>query len=57
MDHVEFSDFIEEDNNIFGVGASMEKSSPNLFVGKLSLFRRLFVTLATCVDPLAWWQI
>jgi hypothetical protein len=22
---------------------------------KLSLFKRLFVTLTTCVDPLAWW--
>jgi hypothetical protein len=32
MDHVGFSDFIEEENNIFGVGASMEKSSPNLLL-------------------------
>jgi hypothetical protein len=32
MDLVRSSDFIEEDNNIFGVGASMEKSSPNLLL-------------------------
>jgi hypothetical protein len=32
IDHVGSSDPIEEDNNIFGVGASMEKSSPNLLL-------------------------
>ncbi len=26
-------------------------------VGGLSLFKRLFIFLATCVDPLAWWWI
>jgi hypothetical protein len=33
----------------------MEKSSHALVVGELSLFRKLFVTFTTCVDPLAWW--
>jgi len=49
-----FGDSIKKDNNIFGVGASMEESSRATVVGKLSLFRR-FITLTTCVDPLAWW--
>ncbi len=48
---------VEEDNNIFGVGASIEESSCALVVGELSLFRRLFVVLATIDDPLAWWCI
>ncbi len=39
-------------NNIFGVGAPMEESSCVFVVGELSLFRKLYVTLATCVDPL-----
>ncbi len=47
----------EEDNNIFGAGASIEESSCALVVGKLSLFRRLFVVLTTCVDPFASWCI
>jgi hypothetical protein len=51
-----FGDYIEKDNNIFNVGTSMEKSSCALVV-KLSLFRRLSISLATCVDPLAWWWI
>jgi hypothetical protein len=52
-----FGDSIEKDNNIFGVGASMEESSLALVVGELSLFRRLSVSFVTCVDPLAWWWI
>jgi hypothetical protein len=48
--------FIEEDNNIFGVGACMEESSHMLVFLELSLFKRLFITPTTCVDPLAWWQ-
>ncbi len=47
-----FGDSIEEDNNVFGVGASMEESSHALVVRELSLFRRLFVSPATCLDPL-----
>jgi hypothetical protein len=48
-----FGDSIEENNNIFGVGASMEKSSCALVVGELSLVERLSVSPTTCVDPLA----
>jgi hypothetical protein len=48
-----FGDSIEENNNIFGVGASMEKSSRALVVGELSLVKRLSVSPTTCVDPLA----
>jgi len=36
------NDFIEEDNNILGIGAFMEESSCTL-VWELSLFRRLFL--------------
>jgi hypothetical protein len=50
---VGFGDFIEEDSNIFGVGTSMEESSCAFLVGELSLFKKLYVSLATCVDPLA----
>jgi hypothetical protein len=50
---VGFGDSIEENNNIFGVGTSMEKSSCAFIVGELSLFKRLFISLVTCVDPLA----
>jgi hypothetical protein len=52
-----FSDYIEETNNIFGVGASMKKSSHAFVVGELFLFKRLHVTPITCVDPLTWWPI
>jgi hypothetical protein len=37
---VGFSDFIEKNSNIFGVGTSMEESSRALVVGELSLFKR-----------------
>ncbi len=52
---VGFDDFIEKNNNIFGVGAFMEESSRALVVGELSLFKRLFVSPTTCVDPLTRW--
>jgi hypothetical protein len=48
-----FGDSIEENNNIFSVGAFMEESSCAL-VGELFLFWRLYVSSITCVDPLAW---
>jgi hypothetical protein len=41
---------------IFGVYASMEKLSCAL-VGGLFLFKRLFIILVPCANPLAWWQI
>jgi hypothetical protein len=37
---VRFGDFIEKDNNIFGVNASMEKSSHAFVVGELCLCLR-----------------
>ncbi len=49
------SDFIEEDNMIFGDGASMEKPSSAL-VGVLFLFKRLSIILVPCANPLAWWH-
>ncbi len=47
----------EKDNNIFGVGAFIEKFSCALVVGKLPIFKRLYVVLVACIDPLAWWHI
>ncbi len=35
----------------------MEKSSHALVVGEVSLFMRLFISLATRVDTLVWWCI
>jgi hypothetical protein len=45
---VESSDFIEENNNIFSVKASIEKFLCAL-VGQLYFFKRLFVIPTTCV--------
>ncbi len=48
---------VEKENNyIFCVGASIEKSSCALIAGELFLFRRLSIVPTTCADPLAWWQ-
>jgi hypothetical protein len=49
---VGFGDFIKENNNIFGVGASMEKSSHGFIFGELSLFKRLSIIPTTSVNPL-----
>jgi hypothetical protein len=46
------SEFIKENNNIFGVGASMEKSLHGFIFGELSLFKKLSITPTTSVDPL-----
>ncbi len=35
----------------------MEESSHALVVGELSLLGRLFISPATCVNPLVWWWI
>jgi hypothetical protein len=43
----------EEDTNIFGVGAFIEKFSHALVIRKLSLFRKLPALQATCNDFLA----
>jgi hypothetical protein len=48
-----FGDFIEKVNNILGVGTSMEEYLWALVVGELFLFKTLYVTLATCDDPLS----
>jgi hypothetical protein len=45
----------ELEENMFGVGASIEKSSHTLIIRELSLFRRLSIPSSTCADPLAWW--
>jgi hypothetical protein len=50
-----FGNSIEKKNNIFCVGASMEKSSRALVIGELYLFKRLFVIPVTFVDTLTWW--
>ncbi len=42
----------KKDNNIFGVGAFIEKSSFALVVGELSLFKRLYVVLLHVLIPL-----
>jgi hypothetical protein len=47
----------EKNNNIFGVGAFIEGFSYALVVRELSLFKRLFVVLVACANPLAWWHI
>jgi hypothetical protein len=44
------------ESNIFGVRASFEKSFQTLVTGKLFLFRRLSIPLATCEDSLAQWR-
>jgi hypothetical protein len=47
----------EEDNNMFGVGASIQDSSRALVIAKLSFFRRLSIPQFMCINPLAWWWI
>jgi hypothetical protein len=44
--------FIEKNNNIFGVGASMKKSSHTLVFLELSSFKRLSITPTNM-----WWSI
>jgi hypothetical protein len=39
---------------MFGIGASMKKSSQALLINERSLFWRLSIHL--CANPLAWWQ-
>jgi hypothetical protein len=45
-----------EKNNMFDIGASMEKNSHALVVGELSLFQGLFIPSSMCVNLLTWWQ-
>jgi hypothetical protein len=46
----------EDENNIFGVGASFEESSRALIIRELYLFRSLSIPFATCEDPFASWR-
>jgi hypothetical protein len=45
-----------EEINMFGIGASMEKSLWALLISELSLFWRLSIHLSMCANPLGWWQ-
>lgn len=47
-----FGDFIEKVNSILGVATFMEKSLCALVTREPFLFKTLYVTLATCDDPL-----
>ncbi len=46
----------EDESNMFGVGASMEKNSWALINRELSLFWRLVILPPMCVDPFASWK-
>ncbi len=48
--------FEEDENNMFGVGASTENSSRALVTRKLFLFWRLAIPPPMCADPLVWWK-
>jgi hypothetical protein len=41
---------------MFGIGASMKKSSRALLINEQSLFWRLCIHLSMCANPLTWWQ-
>jgi hypothetical protein len=42
------------EENLFGVGVSIEESSRALITQELSLFGRFSIPSFACVDPLAW---
>ncbi len=42
----------DRQENMFGAGASIEESFQTLLTKELSLFKRLFISSSTCVDPL-----
>ncbi len=46
----------ENETDMFGVGASMEKISWALITRELFLFWRLAIPPPMCVDPFAWWK-
>jgi hypothetical protein len=50
------SEYVDNDTNIFGLGASIEKFS-RAIIRIIFLFRKLLGLLATCDDPLAQWHI
>jgi len=45
------------EENMFGVGASIEESFQALITRELSLFRKLSIPSSTCADSLAWWRM
>jgi hypothetical protein len=47
----------EDETDMFGVGAFMEKNSWALIARELFLFWRLAITPPMCVDPFTWWKI
>jgi len=50
------NDFTKNNNNIFGVGTTIEESLCALFVKELYLFMKLFIVLIVCVNPLFYWH-
>jgi hypothetical protein len=48
-------DELEDEDNMFWVGASFEKSFQPFSIGELSLLKRLFTFLATCENLVIWW--
>ncbi len=47
----------EDETDMFGVGAFMEKNSWALIARELFLFWRLAISPPMCVDPFTWWKI
>jgi hypothetical protein len=48
---------LEFEENMFGVGASIEESFQTLIIKELFMFGRLSIFSSTCVDPLTWWRM
>ncbi len=48
-------DELQNEGNMFGVGASFEESSWTLIIRKLFLFKRLSILPITYENPLVWW--
>jgi hypothetical protein len=46
---------LELEENMLGMGTSIEKSFQALVIGKLFLFKKLSIFLSTCASPLTWW--
>jgi hypothetical protein len=47
-------DELEDEDNMFWVGASFEESFQTFSIGELSLLNRLFTILATCENLVVW---
>jgi len=46
----------EDETNMFGVRAFVEKSSWALVIRELSLFQRLVIPPVMCANPFTWWK-